>query len=192
MVVTDSPFHNGPGGRDPYDPSKFGPYPPPEWDTVMAQLAERDIPAAGVSSGNNEVDWELTAMAIATDAVDPDGPLVAHALPDGSDMADRIMSIVRRWRDDVPLDVVLSAEGPGASLVTAIRPTAADPPDAATLRDDGFDSVVPGTTVHFEVDLQPACSSAAPSTGLPLHLVLRTRSGLRLGTQDMCLLSQCP
>ena len=158
LLFGDAPFHNGPGGSNPYD---FG---GPTFDETMTALNGIGARVIGIHSGGSTADYD--AAATATGAVRADGsPLVFTIPSNGTGLDTTIVDAVAQLVGGTPQDVSTRTENvPGnpddfdATLfIKSIVPlegyrdgiagTGYDSKDMTT-----FYGVIPGTLVQFTVD----------------------------------------
>jgi hypothetical protein len=163
ILITDAPFHNGPGGSNPYARAQFAPYGVPHtYDQMVTALRERlHARVIGINSGVAPF-WgrdDLVHLATDTGAVDDHGqPLVYDINPDGSGLSEQVVSSVRDFTQQVLLNVSAQAvdiDGSGgASLVTAVVPQSASPmSNVQRIQDGTFWGVVPGTHLSFGLEI---------------------------------------
>jgi len=74
VLITDAPFHNGPGDVNTY--SGIPGVSPPSFDQAVADLVSAGIKVIGINSDSAEE--HLTALALATDSVDGDGNALVY------------------------------------------------------------------------------------------------------------------
>lgn len=176
VLVTDAPFHNGPGGSDGYT----GITPPPHaFNQAVAALGNIGARFIGVAVGSAPRAAE-EAVATMTGTVDGTGaPLVYNA--SGGEVSDAIISGIETLAGSTPQNVDTVTENvPGnpdefdATLfIKAITPvegyhdgvTGPSPGVTYTSKDETtFYAVVPGTMVDFDVrfynDVRPPAVSA--------------------------------
>lgn len=153
VMITDAPFHNGPGGSNPY----FDIFPRPHsFDEAIDELNRLGVRVIGISSSPDGRD-ELEEVATRTGAVSHDGvPLVHTISASGSGLDEEVVRGIESLALRVPLDVDgLVVDVPGDDLdatilvqeVIALR---ADPPDGIeAIEGDTFVNAMPGTTLTF-------------------------------------------
>ena len=92
LLFTDAPFHNGPGGSNPY----FGISPAPHtYDQAVASLRAIDAHVLGLMSGTPAYS-DLLSIARDTDAVAADGsPIVFDIGADGSRLGTEVVRAVQ-------------------------------------------------------------------------------------------------
>ncbi len=165
VLVTDAPTHNGPGGTEPYVRSNFIPseaVPHTYEQAVTALNTVLGAKLVGIFSGTRAADAgraTLEALSRDTRSLDRDGrPLVFDINPDGTGLSQQVVTSVTRLVDEVRLDVsarAVDADGSGgASFVRAVRARAANPAsNVVTIEGARFSSVVPGTLLDFELEI---------------------------------------
>ncbi|MGE0789623.1 MAG: VWA domain-containing protein [Sandaracinaceae bacterium] len=160
VLITDAPFHNGPGGTNPY-----GAY--TDYATMLAAVTAARIRVVGVAVGAGG-SADLQAIARDSGAVDVGGaPLVSDATSGtvGTGIVDQIRSLANATRFDINLvyeDDMSDAVDTWAAFVDHIEAnTVGDPargcdPRAADDTDgdgfpDTFRQVPGGTRVCFDI-----------------------------------------
>ncbi|MBI5487964.1 MAG: hypothetical protein HY905_11580 [Deltaproteobacteria bacterium] len=120
VLLTDRPFHDGPGSSAPYA-GPVGGVVPPTFDEAAAELAARGVRVLGVDTGGGAATADLEALARATGAVDLwDAPVVRTAPPDGRGLDVAIINAVRSFTLDVPVEVRVSIADDPADAVDAV------------------------------------------------------------------------
>jgi hypothetical protein len=196
VVITDSQFHNGPGGAFAYE----GISPPPHtFDEAVDALVARGILVIGLGArdpGRDPAIEHLRAIAEATGAVDESGrPLAFDIGSRGDGVDDGIVTAIERLAAGLPLDVDAVVEDvPGDALdarmlIVAVRPLSADPPDAITgIEGDTFIGVVPGTRVTFEVVVDASGLPPSDSTRrIAARIIFRAFGRSRVGREDVMI-----
>ena len=163
VMVTDAPFHNGPGGIYAYE--GFTPT-PHSFDQAVEAAQDLGARVIGISS-SAEATGHLQEVARRTGAVDTDGqPLVYTVSPSGSGLDIEVVRGIESLALRVPLDVdAVVMDFPGNDLdatilveeVVAVR---ADPPSGVSrIEDATFFDALPGTqlffTLHIDVSVIP-------------------------------------
>lgn len=166
VLITDVPWHNGPGGTAPYDDGLLGAH-APTYDEVVTELTTRNVRVIGVSQfGGGRVD--LQAIARATSAVDATGaPLVTNFV--GGTITTQIVSAIATLANTTTLDISLQYTDDAADAVdtraafldhleanTAGDPVrGCDPRTAVDTNGDGFPDMFPsvrsGDRVCFDI-----------------------------------------
>ncbi len=181
VLITDAPFHNGPGGTDPYDDGLLG-IAAPSYDDAVNALVAGNIRVLGVNSGAARS--QLERLARDTGAVDVDGGEMVYDIgADGTGLGDAVVDGIAALANQVPLDITAEPRDDPADAVDATRfvdrivPNAdgddakgcAGGLDTADTDGDGFDDtfvdVLPGTQVCF--DIIPAINDFVPPTDEP-------------------------
>lgn len=196
VLITDAPFHNGPGGSEPYT----GITPPPHtFDEAVEALGALGIFVVGLGAtdpGRPSSLPDLRAVAAATSTVDEAGdPLVFDIGSRGDEVDDGIVSAIERLAGGLPLDVDAIVEDvPGDSvdatdLVVAVRPLAADPPSGVErIGERRFEGVVPGTRVVFEIEVDVSSLPPSESTRrIAARIIFRAFGRSRIGRQDVVI-----
>lgn len=189
LLFTDAEFHNGPGDDQPYEPGSIRPTPASYEETVNA-LRGIGAKVAGLFSGGGSFRAleHLEAIARDTGAVTPDGePIVFDIGTRGERLDTGVIESVQTLVEEVPIDIdVLLEDYPGDGVdardfVQRVIARAAEPPGGATIVDDRFENVTPGTTVTFRVRFR---NDSFPETDEPqvyfLTIVLRGDGVVRL------------
>ncbi|MCK9463778.1 MAG: thrombospondin type 3 repeat-containing protein [Proteobacteria bacterium] len=175
ILMTDAPFHNGPGGYDPYG-SDVSPTAPTYLEAVEA-LGELHARVITVYSGPVEVDGQTHCEALSLDtgaAVDGE-PLMFPIASTGAGLDEAIVGAVDELVTAVPLDISTFARDyesdtvDAAALIVRVVPNTegglADPQDPTVIcvggldtenndgdpEDDVFTDVFPGTPVCFDI-----------------------------------------
>jgi hypothetical protein len=183
ILITDAPFHNGPGGENPYTDV---PTAPRQYDEMLAALIDISAKVIGVNSG-----WarsHLARLAGDTGTADLwDNTLVFDIYADGNGLGEQIVTAVSILANQVPIEVSTEPVDDPSDAVDATRfinrivpntdggISAPDDPTVicvggletantdADPYDDVFPRVLPGTVVCFDIyvninDFQPATS----------------------------------
>lgn len=157
LVFTDAAFHNGPFGAYPY----FGVSPTPHtYAETIAALRGIGAKVLGLYSGGSDPEAlsHLQALARDSGAVRPDGtPIVFDIGTDGRALSESVIEAVRTLVDEVPIDIDVLLEDDETDafdalmFVERVQALRAVPASGATMREDRFDDVVPGTEVTFRI-----------------------------------------
>jgi len=181
ILITDAPFHNGPGGEYLYEGV---PTSPVQYSQTLSELNAISAKVIGVNSG-----WarsHLTQLATDTGTIDQWGnPLVFDINYDGTGLGAQVVTAVSILANQVPLEVSTEAVDDPSDAVDATRfidrivpntvggihapddPTIICVGGLATSNidddpwEDAFSAVLPGTAVCFDIyvkinDFQPA------------------------------------
>jgi hypothetical protein len=159
LLMTDAPFHNGPGGANPY-----GGIPgvtPPTYDQIVAELNAIHARVIGVNSGADYGQPHLAQLARDTGTMDAAGtPLVYDVGGDGSRLGVEIIDAVGDVANAIPMDISARAVDDPSDDVDATlfidrivpAPDAGDPcTPGLTVEGDIFRAVLPGSTVCFDI-----------------------------------------
>ncbi len=196
MLITDAPFHNGPGGSEPYE----GISPPPHtFDEAVEALGSLGVFVVGLGArdpGRPSAMGDLRAVARQTGAVDDDGDPLVFDIGSRGDGVDRgIVRAVERLASGLPLDVdAVVEDAPGdaidaRTLIREVRPLSADPPSGVErIAEDGFVGVMPGTRVTFEIVVDPSALPPSDSTRrVPARIMFRAFGRGRIGREDVII-----
>ena len=182
--MTDAPFHNGPGGTNPYegiDPT------PPTYDETIAALNAIHAMVMTVDSGGTYSEHDNRQIVIDTGAIDSAGePVHITTASSGTGLSRGIVEAIWELAHTVPEPVYGRGRDDPSDVVDAtlfidrIQPNViggvADPRDPSEICEGGlevadtsgdghpdeFTSVMPGTTVCL--DIYPARNSIIPPT----------------------------
>ncbi len=176
VLVTDAPFHNGPGGSDAY--SRISPS-PATFDQAVTALTNIGARFIGVAVGSAPRAQE-EAVATMTGTVDTSGtPLVYDA--SGGTVSTAILDGIETLTGRTPQDVDTTTENVAGNpddfdarlFIKSITPVdgyngsnhgPAPGITFASMDDHAFYGVVPGTrvtfTVHFFNDVRPPATTA--------------------------------
>ena len=177
LLFTDAPFHNGPGGDNPYGRERaLRPY-PATYDEALEVLRSTGIKVLGLYSGGGVPDGDLRQVVRDTGAVTEDGRPLVFDIGTGGERLDRgVVDVVTRLVEEVPIDIdVLLEDWPGDDVdatrfVERVEAVDAMPPSGARRLADRFEDVRPGTTVRFRLVLRNELLMPGPE---PLHYPLR-------------------
>lgn len=163
LLFTDAPFHNGPGGSEPYS-SLVSP-PPHTYEDAIRELTAIGARVIGFDSGDGEASRDLRATATDTDTLGTDGqPIVFDIGSRGERLGTGVIDAMRTFASSVlfDIDAVLGDPDPGdgvdpTEFVEAIDPLRAEPMDGIDFIDfeaGVFRGVKSGTTVVFQIRLR--------------------------------------
>lgn len=210
IVVTDAPTHNGPLGRNAYDPRTFASPPscpptlpncraaraPHTYDEMMTAVRSARARVIGISSGVAPFTGrsDLEAIARESGAVTSVGqPLVFDIGPDGRELDSRVVSAVETFTRQVRFNasarvVDLDSAHRATTLVRAIRPQRAVPMGQVERLDDTtFYGVVPGTRLTFAVDLQATVPRGPRPQRFPARVQFLADGRPNLGFEDIVI-----
>jgi len=159
LLFGDAPFHNGPGGSNPY------PFAAPSYDEALTGLSSIGARVLGIFSGGGSSP-DFSRVAMDTGTVDGSGtPLVFTISGDGSGLDTAVVDAVASLVGGTPQDVSTRTENvPGnpdefdATLfIKSITPVEGYRDGVAGTGYDSFDDttfygVIPGTLVDFAID----------------------------------------
>lgn len=197
LMITDAPFHNGPGGAASYDAS-IQPA-PPSYAQAVAALQQARTKVVGVFSGAFGEEGDLTSVVRDSGAVDAAGnPLVLTINEDGTGLGPTVVQAVKQMAGTVPRDVDTAteetpqvADGVDATaFIKGIRPKAAAPPNGVLSMDQTtFYRVMPGTRVLFEVDFyNDVAPPAAEDRSYAAQIVVRGDKSVLLDTRRVVVI----
>jgi hypothetical protein len=174
VLITDAPYHNGPGGYAPYSIS--GHVPPTYDEAVTALNAIHAKVIAVVAGGWGEAMSHATSITTDTGAVDVGGsPLLYTTGWDGTGLGSEIVDGIETMAHQVPIDVSAAARDDDTDMVDAtyfiasIVPNVVggitDPADPSIICVGGlpvddmdgdtvldtFVGILPGTPVCFDI-----------------------------------------
>jgi len=201
VLVTDAPFHNGPGGSDAY----AGITPPPHFFdqavTALTNIGARMIGVA-VGSGPQAHEEEVARM---TGTVDSDGSPLVY-LADGGTVSDAIIEGIETLAGRTPQDVDTTRENvdgnpdgfDATQFIDSIVPfegynggvTGPNPGVTYDSKDETtFYQVVPGTQVEFTVnfynDVRPPAETAQIFRA---RIIVRGNGVARLDSRDVYII----
>ncbi|MFW5876540.1 MAG: vWA domain-containing protein [Myxococcota bacterium] len=159
LLFTDAPFHNGPGGSNPYTGIVPSPHTYGQMTDELDRLGTRVI---GFGSGGGDERADLREIALDTGAIDRTGrPLVFDIGTSGQRLGTEVVNAIRTFASDAVFDVDLllvdPAPGDGVDVtgfVERVVPVRADPADGLGSIDEEagvFREVSAGTLVVFEL-----------------------------------------
>lgn len=190
LLFTDAPFHNGPGGSNPYgsDCRATGAH---DYEEARAALVARRIRVMGLFSGRADGRSDLERVARDTGAVSGGAPIVFDIGERGESLSRSVVEAIRTLADVIEFDVdtVLVDPTPGDGVdvrefvdrVIALR---AEPMSGVGSIEGGvFRRVRTGTRVVFQLTLRN--DVVAPGVGpqrFLLEVVFRADERTRLGS----------
>lgn len=146
--------------------------------------------SGGEEEDGTRHDQHIRAIVSDTGAVTRDGePLVFDIGDRGWGLGVGVAENVRALVEEVPIDIDLVLEdvpsdGFATRFVSRVEALGATPPAGATVLEDRFDAVVPGTRVAFRVHLEnEGLVPAATPQRFRMRAVLRGDRVSRLSTQ---------
>lgn len=194
ILFTDAPFHEGPGGTNPYR-CDIAP-PPHTYNEAIEALNRLSIRVIGMYSGDGEGFGDITAAARDTESFGDGGaPLVFDIGARGERLTTDVVAAVQTLADVIEFDVDTVLNDPDLlddvdprDFVEAVVPIRADPMDRIAGIDEAtgtFLGVRAGTRVFFEVRIVAGAAVPGPE---PQRFLLeiafrgdrRTRLGSRL------------
>lgn len=178
MLFTDAPFHNGPGGRNPYTSCPVGAV-PHTYTQALDALDALGVRVMGLFSGTRDGIDDLRQIARDTGAVAGGDPIVFDIGTRGERLSAGVIQAIETLADVIEFDIdtVMVDVDPSDGVdprdfVLEVRPVRADPMDGVREIDVAagvFRGVRTGTTVVFELVLDP---SAPPPPGPGPHRYL--------------------
>ena len=180
VLITDAPFHNGPGGANAYW-ATVGGVTPPTYVEARDQLVANNIKVIGVNSGGTYGRPHLDQLARDTGAVDSGGTPLVYDIPgDGSGLGTQVINAVRTLANNVPIRVDAQfVDNPADAVDTrtafldyletntsgrTIRDPATDTDRVCTTipsadsdgdgHPDYFPSLLPGTSVCWDIHVK--------------------------------------
>lgn len=194
LLFTDAPFHNGPGGSNPYECPLTTT--PARYDETVDALVARDIRVMGLYSGAGDGRDDLESIARDTGAVNAGVPIVFDIGESGSRLTEGVIESIRTLASVIELDIdlVLIDPVPGDGVdprefVDSVIPLRAEPMSGVGEIDVGagvFRRVRTGTRVVFQLVLRN--DAVAPGVGpqrFLLELVFRGDGRQRLDSRTI-------
>lgn len=191
LLFTDAPFHNGPGGANPYGGGLATT--PHTYDEAVEALSALGVRVIGFNSGDGGSRDHLRAIAGDTDALRPDGtPLVFDIGRDGDNLNTSVVDAMKGFADGVifDIDAILQDPTPGdgvdvTEFVESVVPLRAEPPDGVESIDTEagvFRGVESGTTVVFQLIIRNDAVVPGPEPQrFLLEIIFRGDGRTRLG-----------
>lgn len=192
LLFTDAPFHNGPGGTNPY---RCGVTPPPHTYTQAVEALDNlSIRVMGLYSGTGEGRGDLRSVAEDTGAVDDGRPLVFDIGERGERLSASVVEAIETLADVIEFDVDTVLEDPDLGddvdprdFVEAVVPVRAVPMDRIERIDEAtgtFIGVRAGTQVIFELRIRAGAVVPGPEPQrFLLEIVFRGDRRTRLGSR---------
>lgn len=194
LLFTDAPFHEGPGGSNPYLCGVTGVA--HRYADAVAALTARDVRVIGLFSGGGDAEArrDLDAIARDTGAIGRGGaPLVFDIGSDGERLSESVVDAIETLASVIELDIDTRLEDPDPGdavdprdFVDAVLALRAEPPEGAgeVDREAGvFRRVRTGTRVVFQLRLRN--DAVAPGAGpqrFRLTIVFRADMRTRIGS----------
>lgn len=193
LLFTDAPFHNGPGGSNPYT---CNPLPPPHtYAQAVSALNRLGIRVIGMYSADDGVGRsDVVAIARDTGAMDGDRPLVFDIGSRAQRLSEDVVTAIRTLADVIEFDVDAILVDPDPSdgvdprrFVEELIAVRAEPMDriAGIDRDtQTFLGVRAGTRVYFQLRLRNDAFVPGPTARrFRLEIVFRGDRRTRLGSR---------
>lgn len=192
LLFTDAPFHNGPGGTNPY---RCGVVPAPHtYAEAREALGRLNAHVIGLYSGNGEGRQDLVQIARDTNAVDGGDALVFDIGERGERLSQAVVNAVQTLADVITFDVdtVLGDPDPTDGIdprdfVEAVVPVRAVPMsniDSIDVEAGTFRGVRAGTRVFFQLRIRGGVVMPGPEPQrFLLEVVFRGDGRTRLGSR---------
>jgi hypothetical protein len=189
LLFTDAPFHEGPGGTQPY--SRISPR-PHVYDEAVSELNRLGIKVMCFDSGDGGAVSDLQSIARDTDAIGIDGrPLVFDVGRRGENLGTEVIGAIELFAEAIEFDVDTLLLDPDPrdgvdprDFVAAVVPVSADPPDGVGSIDTEagvFRDVVSGTDLLFRLTLHNDAIVPGPTARrFRLEIVFRGDGRTRL------------
>jgi hypothetical protein len=195
VMVTDAPFHNGPGDTFMYSTSTLGGHTPPTYSETVTELLAANIKVICINSGGTYGEDNCRQIATDSGAVDSSGdPLYFPIASDGSGLGTEVVDAVGELATAVPIRVDAIVEDDPSDMTDAVAAfidtvetntsgasiwdpileemrtcttglSVGTPGTAPTV--DYFETVDPGVSVCF--DIIPRRNTTIPATTVPLR-----------------------
>ncbi|MBX3270425.1 MAG: VWA domain-containing protein [Sandaracinaceae bacterium] len=194
LLFTDAPFHNGPGGSEPYAGACSVSPTPQTYRQALEALQSIDARVIGLFSGRPEDRRDLVTLARDTGTIGDDGPIVFDIGERGERLSESVIqaieilaNVIRFDVDTVLVDPDRSDDVDPRDFVEAVVPLRAEPmANVESIdREAGvFRGVLAGTRVIFELRIVPgAVVPGATTQRYLLEIVFRGDGRTRLGSR---------
>ncbi len=189
LLFTDAPFHNGPGGSNPY--MRISPR-PHTYEEAVTELNLLGIKVMCFDSGDGGASADLNRIARDTNALRPDGrPLVFDVGRRGEDLGTEVVGAIELFAEAIVFDVDTLLLDPDPrdgvdprDFVQAVVPVSAEPSDGVDSIDTEagvFRGVVSGTDLLFRLTLRNDAIVPGPTARrFRLEIVFRGDGRTRL------------
>ncbi len=192
LLFTDAPFHNGPGGTNPYSCTVVPT--PHTYEQAVTALNALEIKVMGMYSGTGEGRSDMMSIAGDTGALEGGMPLVFDIGTRGERLSDQVVTAIRTLADVIQFDVDAIVTDPDptdgvdvTAFVQAVVPLRADPMSRITGIDTAtntFLGVRAGTRVYFQLELRNDLLTPGPTPQrFLLEIVFRGDRRTRLGSR---------
>lgn len=163
LLFSDAPFHNGPGGSEPYRGISPRPH---TYAEALAELNSLGVRVISFNSGSSgETYNDLARIATDTGARGAGGqPLIFDVGSHGENLGTEVVGAIELFAEAVVFDVDALLVDPDrsdgvdvTSFVEAVVPVSADPPEGVREIDTAagvFRGVVSGTNLLFQLRLR--------------------------------------
>jgi predicted small lipoprotein YifL len=199
LIFTDAPFHNGPGGSEPYSAADACPgiVPAPHtYSQAVAQLNALGVHVIGLYSGpGGGAGWrDLRRLATDTGAIAGSDPLVFDIGPRGERLSESVVQAIETLAQVLTFDTIDTVlvdpdhtDGVDPrDFIERVVPIRAEPMSGVQEIDTAagvFRGVQTGTTVTFELQVKPGISLPGPGPHrFLLEIVFRGDMRTRLGS----------
>lgn len=193
LLFTDAPFHNGPGGTNPYTCTLFPP--PHTYAQAVEALNRFGVRVIGMYSADDGVGRsDVVAIARDTGAMDGDRPLVFDIGGRAQRLSEDVVTAIRTLADVIEFDVdtVLVDPDPGDGIdprtfVEELVAVRAEPMDRIRGIDrdtNTFLGVRAGTRIYYQLRLRNDAVVPGPEPRrFRLEIVFRGDRRTRLGSR---------
>lgn len=200
LLFTDAPFHNGPGGSNPYrcplDESLEG-RGPHTYEEALARLDSINARVIGLYSGDGSDRGEMDLRTVVedTEALDEAGaPLIFDIGLRGERLSSSVVGAIRTLADVIEFDVdtVLNDPDPTdgvdpTTFVERVVPVRAEPMDrigSIDAENGRFVDVRAGTRVFFRLEIRAGAAVPGPDPQrFLLEVIFRGDERTRLGSR---------
>ncbi len=195
LLFTDAPFHNGPGGRNPYECATRAT--PHRYEQALSAMNNLGVKVMGLYSGpaSGEGLRDLNTVAFDTGAIDNGIPIVFDIGARGERLSEGVITSIRTLASVVLFDIdttLVASPRNGIDprmFVESVVPLRAEPMSGVGQIDTAarvFRRVRTGTRVVFQMRLRN--NSVAPGVGpqrFSIEIVFRGDGRTRLGSQTI-------
>ncbi|MCB9595670.1 MAG: VWA domain-containing protein [Sandaracinaceae bacterium] len=194
VMFTDAPFHNGPGGSEPYSRACSVSPTPHTYEQALEALDRLDARVIGIYSGGPDGREDLVSIARDTGAVSDDGPLVFDIGERGERLSEAVVSAIETLANVIRFDVDTVLVDPDRTdgvdptlFVDSVVPLSASPMSNVESidREAGvFRGVLAGTRVTFELRIVAGAVVPGPTAQrFLLEVIFRGDGRARLGSR---------
>ncbi len=194
LLFTDAPFHNGPGGSEPYSAACTVTPPPHTYADAVEALNRLDARVIGLYSGPGDGREDVVAIARDTGALSGDDPLVFDIGERGERLTESVVTAIETLANVIRFDVDTELVDPDRTdgvdprmFVESVVPLRAEPmANVESIdREAGvFRGVLAGTRVFFELRIVPGSVVPGPTAQrFLLEVIFRGDGRTRLGSR---------